>query len=89
MRKMQISMDSLCEGVYELAPECRLKFTISYDRQQMCIRLESQNVYFGEDILSAENGTLDVSMMILNNMFDEVTPKVNNGTLTISMKADL
>jgi hypothetical protein len=89
MRRLQISLDSLCEGVYEIAPESRLVFNIRYDRQQIRLHIESSGHAFAQDALDEMNGTLDVSMMMLKNMFDDGRAKVNKGALQIDLNADL
>ena len=90
MRRLQICLDSLCEGVYEIAPESRLIFNIRYDRQQIRLHIESSGHAFAADAVGDEmNGMLEISMLMLKNMFDDVRAKVNKGVLQIDLNADL
>jgi len=92
MRRMQIAIDSLCEGIYELAPGAQIRYVISYDAQQLKIHMESECAVFKAEALAADDAldrTLDVSLMIIRNMFDEVRVKNRNGVLTIDMSHDL
>lgn len=92
MRRMQIAIDSLCEGIYELAPGAQIRYVISYDAQQLKIHMESERAVFKAEALAADDAldrTLDVSLMIIRNMFDEVRVKNRNGVLTIDMSHDL
>lgn len=92
MRRLQISIDSMCEGVHEIQPEAQLQFTISCDRQQIRLHIESRGADFAGDALGeAEgmNGVLDVSLMMLRNMFDGVRARIAKGTLVIDLNADL
>ena len=92
MRKMQISIDSLCEAVYEIMPQAQLQFVIRYDPQQIKIHIESGEAVFPADMKKPQeemDGTLDVSMMILKNMFDDVRLRGEKGRLVVDMNADL
>ena len=92
MRRMQIAIDSLCEGIYELAPDAQIRYVISYDAQQLKIHMESERAVFKADTHAADDAldsTLNVSLMIIRNMFDEVRVKNRNGVLTIDMSHDL
>lgn len=92
MRKMQISMNSLCEGIYEAAPKALLQFTITYDPQQIRLHIESQNTTLPEDMLEEKDGfdsNFQVCLMILGNMFDDVRARIANGAMVIDLSADL
>lgn len=92
MRRMQISLDSLCEGVYETAPEAQLRYLISYDNQQIKLHIESEDVVFEKDADELQDectSTLGVSLMMLRNMFDEVRVRACEGRLIADVSADL
>lgn len=89
MRKMQISLNSLCEGLYETAPETQLTCTITYDPQQIRLHLESKNAVIPEEFEAWEDGTFGVTLMILNNMFETVKVRREDGRLTVDLSADL
>jgi hypothetical protein len=89
MRKMQIAMDSLCETVYEAAPEAQLQFVITYDPQQIRMHIESQNVVLAENLLEQENNNFEVCMMVLKHMFEDVKIRIDKGCLVIDLNADL
>ena len=87
MRRLQISVDSLCEGMYEIDSQAKLHFTITYDPQQIRLHIESREALVEENAL--DGGTLDISMMMLRNMFDGVGAKVHQGMLILDLNADL
>jgi len=89
MRKMQISSNSLCEGICEAARDAKLQFTITYDPQRIRLHIESVDTKLPDGFMDYEDSTFQISLMILNNMFDEVKTKFENGTLVIDMNADL
>lgn len=92
MRRMQISIDSLCEAVYEMKSDAQLQFVIRYDNQQIKLHIESKSAVLAADVKDPENecgGTFDVSVMMLKNMFDEVRIRSVHGILTIDVNADL
>jgi len=89
MRKIQISLNSLCEGLYEVAPNSQLECTITYDPQQIKLHLESQNAAVPDGFESSEDGTFIVTQMILNNMFEMVKIRNEKGILVIDLNADL
>ena len=88
MRRLQVCVDSLCEGVYEIAPGAKLQFTIRYDQQQIKLHIESREAGVPGDALGA-GGTMDISMLMLRNMFDDVRAAVKDGVLTVDLAADL
>ena len=91
-RKNQISVDSLCEGVHELAPQSQLQFTITYDPQQIKLHIETQGAILTDaqaDLEDTPGSTFGVTQMILNNMFDTVSIKNNGGVLVVDLGADL
>ena len=87
MRRLQISVDSLCEGMYEIDDGAKLHFTITYDPQQIRLHIESRDARVEENAL--DGGTLDISMMMLRNMFDGVGARVQQGMLILDLNADL
>lgn len=92
MRKMQISMDSLCEGVYEVMPDAQLQFVIRYDNQQIKIHVESKTAIFHGETQSESDGlpgTFDIALTILRNMFDDVRVHTAKGILTLDVSDDL
>ncbi len=92
MRKMQISIDSLCEGVYEIMPTAQLQFVITYDNQQIKIHIKSQEAVFPEHVRDVQedcSGTFEVSLMMLKNMFGDVRVKVQKGSLIVDVCDDL
>ena len=92
MRKIQICVDSLCEGVHEISPQERLQFTITYDPQQIKLHIETQGAVLTEEQAEPEDfaaSTFGVARMILNNMFDTVSMKTADGKLVVDLEADL
>lgn len=89
MRKMQISLNSLCEGLYEASPETVLECTITYDPQQIKLHLESKNATLPDGFEDGEEGTFGVTMMILRNMFETVKVRRERSQITIDLNADL
>jgi len=92
MRKIQICADSLCEGVFEVAPKAQLQFTIVYDPQQVKLHIETVEASFQDRQAGSEDpaaDTLEVTRMILNNMFDSVSMKTADGKLVVDLEADL
>lgn len=89
MRKMQISLNSLCEGLYEASPETVLECTITYDPQQIKLHLESKNATLPNGFEDGEEGTFGVTMMILRNMFETVKVRRERSQITIDLNADL
>lgn len=89
MKKMQIAMDSLCEAVNESAPEAQMQFFITYDPQQIRMRIESQGVSLPDDLLSSDGNSFEVCMIVLKHMFENVKARVEKGALVIDLQADL
>ena len=89
MRKMQISLNSRCEGLYEASPETVLECTITYDPQQIKLHLESKNATLPNGFEDGEEGTFGVTMMILRNMFETVKVRRERSQITIDLNADL
>ena len=92
MRKIQICVDSLCEGVFEVVPKAQLQFTIVYDPQQVKLHIETVEASFPDGQAGLEDpaaDTLEVTRMILNNMFDSVSMKAADGKLVVDLEADL
>ena len=88
MRRLQVCVDSLCEGVYEIDAKAQLHFTIRYDQQQIKLHITSRDAAIPENVLGS-GGTLDIAMMMLKNMFDDVDAKAARGALTVNLNADL
>lgn len=92
MRKMQISIDSLCEFVYEMAPNARLEFVIRYDNQQIKIHIQSKEAVFPEHVKDPQeegSSTFAVALMMLRNMFGDVRVRVAKGSLIVDVCDDL
>lgn len=92
MRKMQISIDSLCEGVYEMMPSAQLEFVINYDNQQIKTHIQSKEAIFPEHVQDLQedcSGTFEVPLMMLKNMFSEVRVRVSKGALIVDVCDDL
>ena len=92
MRRIQIAIDSLCEAVCEIAPESRLQYTVRYDRQQIKMHIENHESDLPAFTIGAEDAsdtTLDVTMMILQNMFDDVRIQSADGKMILDLCADL
>ena len=89
MRKIQISLNSLCESLCEITPDAQMECIITYDPQQIRLHLESKNVALPDHFEPADAGTFGITMMILNNMFETVKVRTENGTLRLDLLADL
>lgn len=92
IRKIQISVDSLCESIYEVVPDARMQITIKFDSQQLCIHAESRNGNFPQDFLRVDDSpekTSDICLMILDNIYDSVETHVSDGKFTIDLAVEL
>lgn len=92
VRKMQISLDSLFEGIYDVMPEARLRITVKFDWYLLHICVESRECLFPEAFLtpgdkSAED--FEVCMMILNRIYDSVRTENKDGKFFAEMKVEL
>ena len=92
MRKIQISVDSLCESIYEVAPGATVKITIRYDPQQLHICAESRGGVIEQADLNTESateGSFYICMMILENIYDTVKTRISDGNLIVDLSLDL
>lgn len=92
MRKIQISVDSLCESIYEVVPDAKLQITIKFDSQQLCIHAESSHEAFPEGFLDSgdpSEESSDICLMILHNIYDSVETRVTDGKFTVDLAVDL
>lgn len=92
MRRIQVSIDSLCEAVFDMNPQVRLQYTLRYDQRQIRIHIENCEGELPEFASDGENetdSTLDVTMMILQNMFDDVRSHFSNAKMSLDLSADL
>lgn len=89
MRRIQISANSLCEGISELAPDAELSFSIRYDPMQIRLHIESRNTVLPDTVPEGADDSFQVTRMILDNMFDEVKIRMQNGSIHLDMNADL
>ena len=92
MRKIQISVDSLCESIYEVAPKSMVKFTIRYDPQQLHIHAETRGGVIKQTDLNpdgATEGSFSICMMVLDNIYDTVKTRIADGNLTLDLSVDL
>lgn len=92
IRKIQISVDSLCESVYEAVPDARMQVTIQFDSHQLCIHAESSSRNFPQDFLCLEDSpeeTSDICLMILHNIYDSVETRVSEGRFQADLAVDL
>ena len=92
LRKLQMSLNALAEGIFEEAPETRLNVSIRYDGMQVKLHLETEGSALtdsltgrGEDDISS----LSIALAMLPNLFDQVRTKWINDTLSIDMDADM
>lgn len=92
IRKIQISVDSLCESIYEVVPDARMQITIKFDSQQLCIHAESCNGNFPQDFLRVDDSpekASDICLMILDNIYDSVETRVSDGKFTVDLAVEL
>ncbi len=87
-RKLQISLNALCEGLCEADESTRVHLKISYDGLQVKL-----NLYTDGSTISAaksdEPSALSIALSMLPNMFDNVRTEVKDGKLTASLDADI
>ncbi len=89
LRKLEISLDGLCEAVAEMDPRANLFFKVDYDELQLKLHIESRDCVLQNPEDSDNVTTLEVSLMMLNNMFDNVKTKWDSGTFIIDMEVDI
>lgn len=89
LRKLEISLDGLCEAVAEMDPRANLFFKVDYDELQLKLHIESRDCVLQNPEDSDNVTTLEVSLMMLNNMFDNVQTKWDSGTFIIDMEVDI
>lgn len=92
LRKLQMGLNALAEGIYEEAPGTRLHVSIRYDGLQVKLHLETADsplvenlTGHGEDDISS----LSIALMMLPNLFDQVRTKWEKDTLYIDMESDM
>ena len=89
-RKLQISLGALCEGLYEMDADTRLRLTLSYDGLQIRMQLQTEGGRIEKPSPEAEDlSALAIALSMLPNMFDHVRSDIRDGILTASMDADL
>jgi hypothetical protein len=86
---LEISLDGLCEAVAEMDPKANLFFKVVYDELQLKLHIESRDCVLQSSSDSDSISTLEVSLMMLNNMFDNVKTKWDDGTIVIDMEVDI
>ena len=89
LRKLEISLDALCEAIAEMDPKAKLFFKVVYDQLQLKLHIESKDCVLQNPEDSDNVTTLEVSLIMLNNMFDNVKTKWDAGALTIDMEVDI
>ncbi len=89
LRKLEISLDGLCEAVAEMDPKANLFFKVVYDELQLRLHIESRDCVLQRSDDSDDISTLEVSLMMLNNMFDNVKTKWDVGSIIIDMEVDI
>lgn len=89
LRKLEISLDGLCEAVAEMDPRANLFFKVDYDELQLKLHIESRDCVLQNPEDSDNVTTLEVSLMMLNNMFDNVKTKWDSGIFIIDMEVDI
>jgi NCS2 family nucleobase:cation symporter-2 len=89
LRKLEISLDGLCEAIAEMDPKANLFFKVVYDELQLKLHIESRDCVLQNPEDSDNVTTLEVSLMMLNNMFDNVKTKWDSGTFIIDMEVDI
>jgi hypothetical protein len=66
-----------------------LFFKVVYDELQLKLHIESRDCVLQNPEDSDNVTTLEVSLMMLNNMFDNVKTKWDSGTFIIDMEVDI
>ena len=89
LRKLEISLDGLCEAVAEMDPRANLFFKVDYDELQLKLHIASRDCVLQSPDDSDNISTLEVSLMMLNNMFDNVKTRWDAGTIVIDMEVDI
>ena len=92
LRKLQMSLNALAEGIFEEAPETKFNVSIRYDGMQVKLHLETAGSSLtdslsgrGEDDISS----LSIALAMLPNLFDQVHTKWIKDTLSIDMESDM
>ncbi len=90
-QKLRIAMDAIAEGIYELQPDARICFEISYDELQVKVSLNTADGHFSEEMLTNKEdiSSMAVALRILPNLFDYSNAKIENGNLVIDLNSDL
>ena len=70
-------------------PKANLFFKVAYDELQLKLHIESRDCVLQSHSDSDGISTLEVSLMMLNNMFDNVKTKWDDGTIVIDMEVDI
>ena len=89
LRKLEISLDGLCEAVAEMDPRANLFFKVDYDELQLKLHIASRDCVLQSPDDCDNISTLEVSLMMLNNMFDNVKTRWDAGTIVIDMEVDI
>lgn len=90
MRNLQITLDGLCEALYEANPEVNVHFDIRYDQMQIRLHVETESLAKTIEDEDSKNGDpLNISLKMIRNVFDNVRIKNADGKLAIDMDADL
>lgn len=89
-QKLRIALDALMEGFHEHNPQTGLKFKIWYDQLQIKMDVQSDNVEITPQEWQEESLTaLSVSIMMLQNMFDNVKISQAGDSVLIHIDADI
>lgn len=88
LRSLQISMDALCEGIYEIDPATKLHFNVLYDNLQLKMSVKSSDSAISETCFD-EITNLSVTILMLKNMFDNVDIKYIDNSIAIKLDVDM
>ncbi|HWQ75585.1 MAG TPA: solute carrier family 23 protein [Syntrophomonas sp.] len=91
-QKLQIGVDAICEGLFTLGVDSELNVEIIYDELQIRLRLDCAHSLLSGLTMEGDSeaaGVLEISLMMLRNMFDNVHSKIQNGQVFFEIDADL
>lgn len=87
-QKILLSLDGICEGLYEEYKDGKLNIEMSYDGLQLNLKLHSDtnnSINYNEDNLSS----LSIAIKMLPNMYDSHTIENDNNELSIKLVSDI
>lgn len=92
LRKLQLALNALCEGIYEISPEAKLHFTVRYDQLQVRLHVETDELSDENRAALEEKNDLtafSVALAMLSGLFDSVSKSWEKKRLSVDVDADM